>query len=400
LEAFAVSKVTNRKPAILGGDPIFSTRLPIVSPKLPPLSVIEESVREILCTGNLTNNSRYVREFESALAARLDTPHVIAVANATLGLILALAGLKLDGEVILPSFTYCATAHALHWNRLTPVFVDILPDTFTLDPQMVEAATTPRTAAILAVHIYGHPCEIDELQAVARRHQIPLIFDAAHAIGSRYRDRPVGQFGEAEVFSFHATKVFPVGEGGCIATSQAELARYLALARKFGDPGDENTLFPGINAKMQEFNAILGLEALKVIDAHIANRRRYAEYLIGRLGHIPGISFQVIRPYVFMNYQNFAILIDDERFGLSRDVLFEALVAENVSARKYFYPPLHWHVSYTEHRALSLPVTEMVSKRVLCLPFYSEMAEEMLDGLCRAIERIQAFSSKVRRFMN
>lgn len=384
-------------PAVLGGNPQFAVRLNIVSPRLPSLEQIAEPLREILRTGNLTNNSRFVREFEVALAQRFAVPHAVAMSNATLGLMLALAALKLKGEVILPSFTYCATAHVLHWVGLTPVFVDILPDTFTIDPAAAEAAITPRTAAIMPVHIYGHPCEVDELATVARRHGLPLLFDAAHAFGSRYREQLVGQFGDAEVFSFHATKLFPVGEGGCITTRDASLAEHLALARKFGDPGDENTRFPGTNAKMQEFNAIIGLEMLKVVDQHIANRRNYAATLIERLGQLPGISFQAIRPYVFHNYQNFAILVDPSEFGLTRDELFTALAAENIFARKYFYPPLHHHDAYVEYRHISLPVTEQVSSQVLCLPFYSEMTPEMLDGLCSAIERIQHYAPRIRR---
>ncbi len=325
---------------------------------------------------------------------------MIAVGNGTLGLILVLEALKREGEVILPSFTFSATAHALYWSRHKPVFVDILPDTFTIAPAAVEAAITANTAAIMGVHIYGHPCENDELAAIAKRHGIPLLFDAAHAFGSRYKDRAVGQFGDAEIFSFHATKVFPVGEGGCITTHKEDMARYLSLARKFGDPGDENTLFPGMNAKMQEFNAIIGLEMLKVVDQHIANRRAYAAYLIERLRQVPGITFQTIRPYVFTNYQNFVILVDETEFGLSRDQLFNALVAENIIARKYFYPPLHWHEAYADYRSMSLPVTERVASRVLCLPFYSEMTQEMRDGICRAIERIHNFASRVKHALH
>ncbi len=388
------------KPAILDGEPVFSSRLGIVAPKLPPLSKVEYQVQEILLSGNLTNNSRYVREFEAKLCGRLGVLHSVSVANATLGLILALEGLHLEGEVILPSFTYCATAHALYWSRHDPVFVDILLDTFTIDPVAVEASITKNTAAIVAVHIFGHPCEIETLTDIARRHGVPLLFDSAHAFGSLYQGNTIGQFGDAEVFSFHATKVFPVGEGGCITTKDDKLATYLSLARKFGDPGDENTLFPGMNAKMQEFNAIVGLEMLKVVDQHITNRRAYAAYLIERLRHVPGITFQTIRPYVFTNYQNFAILVDETEFGISRDQLFNALVAENIIARKYFFPPLHWHEAYADYRSMSLPVTERVASQVLCLPFYSEMTQEMLDGICHAIERIYKYALQVKRALH
>lgn len=387
------------KPAVLGSEPAFKKRLGIVSPRLPALEKIQEPLQAALRSGQLTNHALHVPLFEKALSDRLQMPNVIAVGNATLGLILALEALKRDGEVILPSFTYCATAHALYWSRHKPVFVDILPDTFTIDPAAVEAAITSNTAAIMAVHIYGHPCEIESLEEIAKWHGLPLIFDSAHAFGSLYQDKPVGQFGNAEVFSFHATKVFPVGEGGCITTHNQDLADYLKLSRKFGDPGDENTLLPGMNAKMQEFNAIIGLEMLKVLDEHIANRHRYAAYMIERLGHLPGISFQTIKPDVYTNYQNFVISVDEAGFGLSRDMLFDALVAENIVARKYFYPPLHWHDAYIDYRSMSLPVTERVASRVLCLPFYSEMTQEMLDGICHAMERIHKFSLQVKRVL-
>ncbi len=384
------------KPAILGGQPLSSQRLGIVRPCFPTLDQVSEPLREILNTGNLTNHSHYLREFEVALQDFFAVPYVLAVNNATSGLILALNALNLSGEVILPAFTFSATAHALRWNGLQPVFADILPDTFTLDPVAVEAAVTPRTSAILPVHIYGHPCEIAELSAIARKHGLALLFDAAHAFGSLYCGQNVGGFGEAEVFSFHATKILPVGEGGCIATHREELARALAIARKFGDPGNENTLFPGLNAKMQEFNAILGLAALDMVDGHIANRRRYAAYFRERLGQIPGISFQNIRPQACMNYQNFAILVDPVEFGISRDDLFESLAAENILARKYFYPPLHRHEAYANSQDVYLPVTERVSSQVLCLPFYSEMSQDTLDIICLAIERIHDFVPQVR----
>ncbi len=386
----------SRKPALMGGDPVFKNRLGIVSPCLPTLEQIEEPLREILSTGNLTNNSKYVQQFELQFRDYLGIPYAVAVSNATLGLILALKALNIQGEVILPSFTYCATAHSLMWSGLTPVFVDVLPDTFTLDPEKVEAIISSKTAAILAVHIFGHPCEITELSAIAEKYHIPLLFDAAHAIGSSYNNIRIGRFGTMEVFSFHATKVFPVGEGGCITTEQVDMANYLKIARKFGDPGDENTLFPGTNAKMQEFNAILGLSALHTLDLHIANRRKYAQYLLERLGRIPGITFQSVRPYVFTNYQNFAILIDPVQFGMSRDNLFDALIPENIVPRKYFYPPLHHHETYLQYRSASLPVTEDISSRVLCLPFYSEMTDAMLDGLCTAIECIHGCSPNIR----
>ena len=338
-----------RTPALLGGPPVFDRPVHIVAPRLPKLSVVGDKVEQILATGQLTNNSRYVREFEAAVGQRLGV-EAIAISNATIALVLVLKGLGVRGEVILPSFTYCASAHAVAWAGAAPVFADILPTTFTLDPAAVEAAITPRTSAILAVHIYGHPCEVDELAAVARAHRLPLVFDSAHAFGSAYKGRQVGGFGAAEVFSLHATKLLPVGEGGCVATSDSRLAAYLRDARRFGDPGDENTRFAGTNGKMQEFNAILGLAGLDLIDRHIANRRKYASYLRDRLGCLPGLRFQHIEDHAFTTFQNFAVLVDQGRFGLSRDQVSAALAAENVRCRKYFYPPVHEHDAVPDRR--------------------------------------------------
>jgi dTDP-4-amino-4,6-dideoxygalactose transaminase len=323
----------------------------------------------------------------------------VTLANGTLALVLALTGLKLTGEVIVPSFTFSATAHALHWAGLKPVFADIDPHNFTLDPQAVDAAITPQTSAILGVHVYGHPCNIEGLQTIARRHELTLLFDAAHAFGSGYDGQKIGGFGDAEIFSFHATKLLATGEGGAIATTHPQLATYLTMARNFGDPGQGNTQFCGLNAKMQEFNAIIGLENLRTIDEQIKNRRHYAHFLIEQLSQIPGLRFQRVSPRARVNYQNFAIIIDEAEFGLSRDQLHQALAAENISSRQYFYPPLHLHRAYAVYRETyrgRLPITEAVAGRVLCLPFYSVMSEDVLDGICLAVESIHRHAKQFK----
>jgi dTDP-4-amino-4,6-dideoxygalactose transaminase len=323
-------------------------------------------------------------------------PDVVSVANGTLGLILAMDALGLEGEVIVPSFTFSATAHALYWARLRPRFVDILPDTFTLDPDSVDAAVRNETCAIMPVHVYGHPCEIDRLQAVASRRGLPLVYDAAHGFGATWNGRPVGGFGTAEILSFHATKILPVGEGGCVATHDPALANRVALARRFGDPGTEDTLFPGQNAKMQEFNAIVGLRALDAVDVHLRNRQEYAARLRSSLGSVPGIGFQAVRDGVRHCYQNFAIRVSERGFGLERDALFEALKADGVAGRRYFWPPVHAHKAYRNHAREPLPVTESVAAEVICLPFYSDMTGTMLDGIAEAVARIQRHAPEVK----
>lgn len=389
-----MTETTHDMPAVVGGTPVFAHTLGIVRPLLPPLASIQGRLERAMASGQLTNNGQYVRELEGKLADFFGVRHVIAVSNATVGLmILARALGEEGGEIILPSFTYSATVHAVVWASLRPIFADILPDTYAMDPASVAQLINPRTVAIMGVHIYGHPCEIDELQVLANEHQLPLVFDAAHAFGSFYKERRVGSFGRAEVFSFHATKIFPVGEGGAITTDDDALAEQFRLLRLFGDPGTENTRLPGLNAKMQEFNALIGLENLKVIDQHVEHRRAIARVIKSELADVPGLAFQVQRSYVYSNYQNLSLLVDENLFGLSRDQLFLALKAENVGSRKYFYPPLHRHDTYANVPDLvrrELPVTEDVSDRILCLPMYSDMSEPLAKDLCVAIERIYA----------
>ncbi|MCK4597111.1 DegT/DnrJ/EryC1/StrS family aminotransferase [bacterium] len=388
------------KPAIFGGSPIFEREMNIVSPTLPKLADIRERITEILSTGNLTNDSRYVRELEREIAKFLGVEHAVAVANATLGLMLVLQALDLKGEVIVPSFTFSATVHALMWNGLRPVFVDIDPDTYNLDPSCVAESITPETSAIMAVHVFGNPCNIEALERVAHDHGLKLIFDSAHAFGSSYNGREIGRFGDAEVFSFHATKMLPAGEGGVVATNDDQLRQRLSWGRNFGNPGDDDCRFAGLNAKMTEFSAILGLEGLKRIEAHICHRNEVANLFMARLSRVPGLTFQKITPGCQSTYQFFSILIDPNTFGLNRDQLNQALRRENIVTRKYFYPPMHRHRAYQEFKDQyngQLPVTGAVSNNILCLPICSHMIYEDVEKIALAIERIHHYHNEVQR---
>lgn len=390
-------------PAILGGTPVFQSPLGIVRPLFPSIDTIYSHLGQAMKSGQLTNNGQYVRELEFGLADFLGVKHVILVSNGTLALMILAKAIAEEGEVILPSFTFPATAHAMVWAGLQPVFADISRDTYTLDPASVAPLINEKTAAIMGVHIFGNPCQIDELQALADKHWLSLIFDSAHSFGSRYRGRRVGLFGLAEVFSFHATKIFPVGEGGAISTNDNALAKQLRLLRTFGDPGTENTQIPGLNAKMQEFNALIGIENLKVISRHIEHRCALAQYAHAELLDVPGLTFQKKQIYSEPNYQNLSVLVDEKAFGLNRDQLLLVLRAENINARKYFYPPLHNHKTYDSLCTLKkckLPVTEFVSNRVLCLPFYSDMSESTLNGMCKAIKRIHLHSRPIRQYLD
>lgn len=388
------------KPAILGSSPLFAEEINIVSPTLPKLEDISPQINEILSTGNLTNDSRYVREFERELTSFLGVKHVVAVANATLGLMLVLQALDLEGEVIVPSFTFSATVHALMWNDLRPVFVDIDPQTYNLDPHRVAESITSRTSAILAVHVYGNPCDVKVLEKLARDHGLKLIFDSAHAFGSSCAGERVGRFGDAEVFSFHATKILPTGEGGAVATNDAELQKRLSWGRNFGNPGDDECRFAGLNGKMPEFSAILGLEGVKRVEEYIDHRNEMAKSYIRRLKKIPGISFQRLTPGCRSTYQFFSILLEPKEFGVNRDQLNTALGREDIVTRKYFHPPLHRHRAYREFKNRyngRLPVTNAVSDNILCLPICSHMHDDDVERIALAIERIQKNHNEVRR---
>lgn len=383
-------------PAVLGGEPMFASPLNIVAPVVPRIEEVGPRIAEILANGQLTNDSRYVREFEAALETRLGV-RAVATSHGTWALVLSMKALGIEGEVIVPSYTFCASAHAITWAGAAPVFADVLPDTFTLDPAAVRAAITPRTTAILAVHVYGHPCEIDELTALADEKGLALLFDAAHAFGATYRGGAIGTFGQAESFSFHATKTLPVGEGGCVSTRDHRLAERLRLWRKFGDPGDEDSQLPGTNAKMQEFNAILGLAGLLTVDDTISRRRGYAAALRERLSAVPGLLFQEERSYVRSSVQNFATLVDERLFGLSRDEVYRALAAENIRCRRYFFPPVHRQKAYAGMPHSELPATSRIADAVLTLPFYSHMTRDQIEGVGDAFAMLHAHAPRVRR---
>jgi dTDP-4-amino-4,6-dideoxygalactose transaminase len=386
------------KPAVLGGPKEFEKFLPIVKPALPGLPVIQDKVAKILATGMVSNFSENVRAFEEACRQYIGAEHALSQCNATTGLLLVLQALGLKGEVIVPSFTFSATVHALVWNNLTPKFVDIDPKTYNVDPAAVEKAITPKTSAIIGVHVFGNPCDIKELEAIAAKNRLKLVFDSAHGFGSKYQGGKIGTFGDAEIFSMSPTKLLVTGEGGLVTTKHKDLYEKVRLGRNYGDPGNYNCQFVGFNSKMQEFSAILGLESIKTVDEQVANRNRIVEAFRKRLSQLPGVSFQVIKPGNLCSYKDLSIVIEPRAFGMSRDMLYDALTQENIQCRKYFYPPVHEYEAYAaygrEYQG-KLPVTDAVSRNILCLPLYSYMDDPIIDKICHAIEKIQHFSKDV-----
>jgi dTDP-4-amino-4,6-dideoxygalactose transaminase len=381
-------------PAIAGGRPIFAQRLPIVSPEGMPGEDFVRDIRKIIGSRQLTNGS-FVLEFESMAADYLGVPHCVAVSSCTSGLMLTLRVLGLTGEAILPSFTFHATAHSIVWNGLKPVFADCDPEGFCISPASVRERLSPKTAAILAVHIFGNPANVTELQEIAASAQVALIYDSAHAFGSTIDRAHVGSFGVAEVFSFSPTKLLVAGEGGLVATHDANLAQRLRAARNYGDAGNSDPECAGLNARMSEFHAALALRGLEGLDTRVDHRNEVRLHYEERLREIPGLSFQKTSPGNRSSCKDFQILVDEDAFGRPRDWLFDALRQENIEVRRYFWPPVHRQKLY---RAIwdgrPLPVTDQISDRVVSLPIYSSLREDDVAKVCDAIERAHLYAKR------
>jgi dTDP-4-amino-4,6-dideoxygalactose transaminase len=385
-------------PALLGGRPMCEVGLPYMRPTLPPWEVLGQQIQEIISTGMVTKG-HYLEAFEEQVAGYLGVRHAVAVSSCTIGLMLLYQSLGLEGEVLVPSFTFMATVHPLVWQRVRPVFVDIDPLTWNLDPAQVEACITPRTTAIVAVHIFGNPAPIEKLEAIAHRHGLALIFDAAHGFGALHHSKPLGGYGQAEVFSTSPTKLLVTGEGGIVATNDDDLAYHIRLGREYGNPGNYDSLLPGLNARMPEFNAILGLHSLEMLEENAQHRNALATGYRTHLAEIPGITFQTIRPYNRSSFKDFTIRIDAAQFGLDRDSLRCALAREGISARPYYVPPVHQHSTYqalVSQQQPYLPVTQDVAQTVLSLPIYSHMPTESLIRVCEAIGRIYRYAPQIR----
>jgi dTDP-4-amino-4,6-dideoxygalactose transaminase len=329
-----------------------------------------------------------VREFEAEIARLAGVKHCLAMCNATIALQIAIRALEMKGEVIVPSFTFVATAHALQWEEITPVFCDIDPRTHTLDATKVEKLITPRTTAIIGVHLWGQACDVNELSDICRRRKLRLLFDAAHALGCSSGGKMIGGFGDAEVFSFHATKFLNSFEGGAVVTNSDELARKMRLMTNFGFDGFDHVIYLGTNGKMSEISAAMGLTSLESMDEFIAvNRRNYLEYC-RQLKGLPGISVFPDNDRERRNYQYVVVEVDSSVAGLHRDWLIEVLHAENVIARRYFYPGVHRmepYRSHFPHAGLLLPETEALAQRILILPTGTGVSGEDINRICGII---------------
>lgn len=373
-----------------GGVPCFEQTLHVGTPNIGSRENFLKYVGEIFDRRWLTNNGSMVQEFELRVAKHHKVKHCIAMCNGTVALEIAIRALGLEGEVIIPSYTFIATAHALHWQAITPVFADIDPSTHNLDPDAVRSMITPRTTGIIGVHLWGRSAPVKALQAVADEHGLKLMFDAAHAFGCSYKGKMVGNFGACEVLSFHATKFFNSFEGGAVLTDDDELAKTMRLMRNFGFSGLDNVIHPGTNGKMIEVAAAMGMVNLDAIDSFVeANRRNYQTYR-AELSGLSGISLLTFDESERNNYQ-YVVMEVGEDCPVSRDQIVQTLNAENIRARRYFWPGCHKMKPYCElfpHAGLMLPNTQQVADRVIVLPTGTIMDDDMVRTVVSVIRAL------------
>lgn len=362
---------TNGPLAILGGAPRFAQPVHVGRPNIPDVDRLMQRFREVLDRRWLTNDGPLVHEFERCIREHVGVKHCIAMCNGTVALEIAIRSLELKGEVIVPSFTFVATAHALQWQQITPVFADIAPDGHNIDPSRVERHITPRTTGILATHVWGRSCAVEQLQDIADRRGLKLMFDSAHAFGCSHAGKMIGGFGDAEVFSFHATKFMNSAEGGAVVTNDDQLAERIRLMRNFGFVGYDDVDYVGTNGKMSELSAAMGLTSFESIaDVIAVNRRNYEAYK-KLLATVPGIRVESYPDHESSNYQYVVAEISSDSCGLTRDELVAVLHRENVLVRRYFSPGCHRHEPYSSFfpfSGLLLPETERVSERVMQFP--------------------------------
>jgi dTDP-4-amino-4,6-dideoxygalactose transaminase len=377
--------------AIFGGQPEFPEMLHVGRPNIGDRERFLERINDMLDRRWFTNRGPYVKEFEEILANFLGVKHCICVCNATIALEIAIRSLDLTGEVIIPSFTFIATAHALQWQEISPVFCDIDPLTHNIDPNYIESMITPRTSGIIGVHVWGRPCDIEALEEIANRNKLKLLFDAAHAFANTYNGDKIGNFGEVEVFSFHATKFFNTFEGGAIATNNDQLAEKMRLMQNFGFDGLDNVIFIGTNGKMSEPSAAMGLTGLESINEIInKNFRNYLQYK-KELLEIPGMKLIQFDESEDNNYHYIVVEIDKSITGIDRDSIVKILHADRVRARRYFYPACHNmepYRSFFPHAGLLLPETEKLVQMCMTLPTGTSIDKSQIERISTLIRYI------------
>lgn len=388
--------------AILGGAPAFTRQLLVGRPNIGDREKLIARIEGILDSRWLTNNGVCVQQFEREIARRVGVRHCIAMCNATQGLVTVIRALGLRGEVLLPSFTFVATAHALQWQGITPVFCDIEPQTCCLDPEKLEGMITPHTSGILGVDLWGNVCDVGALSDIARRHGLRLMFDSAHAFGCSCNGEMVGRFGDATIFSFHATKFVNAFEGGAVVTDSDELARELRLMINFGFTGVDRVEGLGLNAKMSEVSAAMGLTSLESAEDFISiNYRNYWRYR-DNLGDIPGLDFVPFDGKEKRNYQYVPVRNNRTVTGIGRDDLVKALWQENILVRRYFYPGCHQMEPYRSlypDAGSVLPETRRLAAEIICFPTGQSVSTDDIDRICEVVRLVVENAEKISQFI-
>jgi len=361
----------------------------VTQPELPCLDDFIPMLEDIWESKWLTNNGKYHQKFEKELAEYLGVPFVSLFSNGTLALISALQVMRITGEVITTPYSFVATTHSLHWNGIKPVFVDIDPNTLNLDPKKIEAAITPKTTAIMPVHVYGNPCDVEAIKEIADTYGLKIIYDAAHAFNVDVKSKSVLNYGDMSILSFHATKVFNTIEGGAIICKDEATKKRIDYLKNFGFAGETKVIAPGINAKMNELQSAYGLLQLKNIDNAIAKRKEVTNLYRELLSGIKGISFLNDIEGVKHNYAYFPIFVNSKEYGKTRDELYEKLNKHNIHGRRYFYPLISQFPTYSgldSARKENLPVAESAAERVICLPLYPDLGFDVVSKICDIIK--------------
>lgn len=386
----------SKELALFGSRPEFDSPLHVGQPNLGDRSRLQARFDDILDRAWYSNNGFYLQRFEEALADFCQVPHVVAVTNATLGLQIAVRALGLTGEVIVPSMTFVATAHCLEWEGVRPVFADVDPGTHNLDPDAVERAITPQTSGVMPVHVWGRPCDVEGFEALARRHGLRLLYDAAHALGSSHAGTPIGNFGQASILSFHATKMVNSFEGGAILIRDDALAEECRRLRNFGFAGKDRVVSLGTNAKMHEVSAAMGLTSLEAFAAFAGVNQAHFQQYCQEFADMPGLDLVPLDPAEVPSMHYVVAVVDPRAGGLTRDDLLAVLEAENVLARRYFYPGCHRMAPYAERGPWDLPVTEDLLERVIQFPTGTALDPEHVHRIGQIVRTAFAQADRVR----
>ena len=386
------------KIAVFGGPPVFEQPLNIVRPIFPPVDSFLPAFQAALATGQVTNNGSWVLDFERKLSEYLGVPTLV-FCNGQIAMMTMLRAAGIDGgEVIVPSFTFSATPHAIRWCGATPVFADIVNDgSMCLDPRDVEQKITPQTVGILGVDVYGIACDYAALTSLGRRNGLKVLFDSAPSFGTLVDGRPVGGFGDAQMFSFHATKAFPIMEGGCLCSHDRDILDRARAIRNFGQVEGGDCTEPGLNGKLTELCALIGIEQLKGFDRMAENRRRAVQRIRAGLEQIPGVILGRAPENQAPIWLYLPVVIERDKFGMNRDELAAVLEKENIFVRKYYNPPCHHLSAYRAAKEVSLPNTEAVAYNVIALPVYNDMTDLECDGIVQVFQEIHHAAPQIMR---